>query len=127
MCSGRAAPGGAPVTRLREAWRRRPLLTAAFLLAALAAVMFALRTVVFVIYWSNPAHHDRPLQPWMTPRYVARSWHLPPELVTEALQLETMPGRRVSLRQIAEAQGVSLSVLRARLVLAARRYRDGSQ
>jgi len=110
--------------RLAQAWRERPFLTAAFVLAAVLTVLFTIRTIVFTIYWANPSHRNQPLAAWMTPRYVAHSWHLPPEVVARALVgTGKMPGRRVTLEQIAKERGMTLEELSARLALAAQQYR----
>ena len=113
--------------RLAAAFRRHPLLTTGFVLASLFTVMFAIRSVAFMIYWSNPAHRDQPLEGWMTPRYIARSWHLPPEVVQEALGLEEMPRRRIPLERIARETGMPLSELEARIALAAQAWRSRAE
>ncbi|MDU8913026.1 hypothetical protein [Aestuariicoccus sp. MJ-SS9] len=93
-------------------WRRHPLLTSAFVLSSAAVLFFAVRLVVFTVYWANPAHRDQALAGWMTPRYVAQSWHIAPQDMAEILQLSRDgQGRRITLAQIAEARGMPLPVL----------------
>ena len=70
---------------MRRLWRDHRLLTAAFLLAVALTTFFAVRLVASWIYWNDPAHRDAEIAPWMTPRYVAHSWRLPPEIVAETL------------------------------------------
>ena len=53
---------------------------------------FAVRLVASWIYWNDPAHRDVEIAPWMTPRYVAHSWRLPPEVVAETLDLDPPAG-----------------------------------
>ena len=103
------------VARLKRSFRRAPLLTAGFVLAVVLATLFAVRTVVFMVYWSNPANHQRAPEPWMTPRFVARSWHVPPETVIDALGLKTMPARNHSLARIAQESGLPVETLEKRL------------
>ncbi len=110
--------------RLAAAWRRHPLLTTGFVLATLFTIMFAIRSVMFMIYWSDPAHRDQALEGWMTPRYIARSWHLPDDVVLKALGLEAMPRRRMTLDRIARQTHVPLSDLEARIALAAEAWRS---
>lgn len=110
--------------RFRNAWTQRPLLTTAFAVATLFSVMFAVRSVMFMVYWSDPARTDQQIQGWMTPRYVAQSWHLPPKVMFQALQTDNMPGRRLTLNDIAAAQGISVTELKARIIAAATAYRE---
>ncbi|MGR3291456.1 MAG: hypothetical protein ACU0C9_09720 [Paracoccaceae bacterium] len=110
--------------RLKDAWRRRPILTTGFVLAVVLTGIFAFRSVAMMVYWTDPDHRDQTIQGWMTPRFVAQSWHLPPDVMLEALQVDKMPGRRQALRDIAAAQGISLQELAERIVMAAQMFRD---
>ncbi len=109
--------------RYKNAWKRRPVITTGFTLALLLTVVFAFRSVAFIVYWSDPARTDQEIQGWMTPRYVAQSWHLPRGVMFEALQTEKMPGIRQTLRQIAAQQGISMDELERRIVAAATAFR----
>ena len=102
-------------------------MTGAFVLAVLFTALFAIRSVVFVAYWSNPAHRDQDIEGWMTPRYIARSWHLPEDVLLSALGLDGMPGRRMTLAEIARAQGIPLDELEARIATAAQKLRSETQ
>lgn len=111
-------PGGA-------AGRRRRLLLAAFLAALALTVFFGVRAVLFAVYWHDPAHRDEAIAGWMTPRYVAHSWNVPPEVVAAAIDLEPgAAGRRPTLERIAAAEGVPLPELTARIETAIARYRE---
>ncbi len=113
--------------RYISAMRRHPLLTLGFTLATLMTVMFAVRSVVFMVYWSDPDKKDQDIQGWMTARYVAQSWHLPPKVMYMALGTEKMPGRRQTLSEIAINQGISLAELQARIQIAATEFRAESK
>lgn len=102
--------------RLRRLWRQRPVALIGFVIAALAVVFFAVRMLVFTIYWADPAHRDRPPEGWMTPGMVARTRHLPSEVVAEALGLDSEAPRRMTLAEIAAERGVPLEVLIAPLL-----------
>ncbi len=114
------------MTRLLAAWRRHKLLATAFAAALLLTLFFAIRTAVFAVYWSDPAHRDQVLEGWMTPRYVAHSWRVPPE-VMEAAVGETPARRRPTLDAIAEHQGVPLADLTARLEAAIAAHRAAAE
>ncbi len=113
--------------RLIDAFKTHPVLTPAFLLAAALTLMFTIRTIVFALYWADPAHRDQPIEPWMTPRYVAHSWDLPPERVAAALGVEPGSARRVSLAEIAASSGLSLEEIEQRIRTAAAAYRGQEQ
>lgn len=88
--------------------------------ALVVALIFAVRLAMFTIYWADTAHRDQPIAGWMTPGYVSHSWDVPPELIRAALPAAPAPrpGTHPTLSQIAEAEGVPLSDLIARLQVA---------
>jgi len=104
------------MNRLRRLWRRRPIALIGFAVAALAVAFFAVRMVVFTAYWADPAHRDSPIEGWMTPGMVARSRHLPPEAVAEALGLDHTAPRHMTLAELAAERGVPLDALLAPLL-----------
>ncbi len=96
----------------RRLWQEAPFLTLGFVAALALIVFFGGRLVMGAIYWADPAHQDVPLGPWMTPRFVAMSWRVPPEVVVETLHLDRETGgRRVTLGQLAAERGVPVSAL----------------
>lgn len=113
--------------RLIRLWRTHPVLSTAFLAAIALTAFFLVRLVVFSIYWSDPAHRDQAIEPWMTPRYVANSWDLPPEVLTKALGVTLEPRRRITLGEISALTGIGLDELDARIRAAAMAYRGPAQ
>lgn len=112
--------------RIARTVARAPVLSALLALAVLATVGFGLRLGVSTLRWSDPAVHDQPIAGWMTPRYVARSWEVPPEVVAEALALgRDGSGRRVTLEALAAQRGVSVASLAAALAAAIDASRQG--
>ena len=94
-------------------------------LAAGVTLLFLLRAIFFATIWleSDPLRHA--VEPWMTPRYIVRTYGLPPERVDAALGLPTGQSPRKPLADIAERQGVPV----ARLIAAveALRAEGGAQ
>ena len=89
--------------------KRHPVLSTVFVAAVLVSLFFALRLVVFAVVWSDPERHEQPPAPWMTIRYVARSWDMPPEILGDALALgHGGVGRGMTLKDIADMQGRSV-------------------
>ncbi|PTV94794.1 hypothetical protein C8J27_10662 [Rhodobacter aestuarii] len=76
---------------LRRLWREQRGALIAFVLAALLAAFFGGRIVVRTLYWANPEHQHQAPEGWMTPGYIARSWHLPVEQVDGVLGIENGP------------------------------------
>lgn len=113
--------------RLMAAWRRRPIILSGFVLALVLTALFAFRSVAFMIFWADPSHFEQKIEGWMTPRYVAQSWHLPPDVMSRALHTDKMPVRRMALGDIAAAQGISLDELVTRITDAAKTFRDSKK
>ena len=88
----------------------------AFMAVLCLAGFFGFKSVGQFIYWSDPQHLDQTLAGWMTPRYVAQSYLVPPEVIQEAFDLDpnALP-RRISLDRLASENGLSLDALQARV------------
>lgn len=108
---------------LRRLWSAAPLATALLALALLASGFFAFRTVTFWVYWSDPAHQELAIEPWMPLGYVGRSWQVPREELATSLGLESRTGRPQSIAQIAAERGVPVDELIAGLEAAIAAYR----
>lgn len=111
------------VSKLKRIWKAAPLATALLLAALAVTVFFAVRLTLGWIYWADPAHRDQQIADWMTPRYVALSWQVPPEVVAEALGLSPHQGRPQSLEAIAQARGERPEALIQAIEAAIARYR----
>jgi hypothetical protein len=111
------------VSWLGHVWREQRVLLAAAVIALLMALFFAVRLAVFALYWSE--HRDEAIAGWMTPRYIAHSWGVPPAVIGEALGLE--PGVRSgpppTLERIAAERGEPLAEVEAAVAAAIARHR----
>ncbi len=110
--------------RLAHLWAQHRKAVLAFVAALLLMLFFAIRTISATLYWMDPAKQDQALAGWMTPRYVAQSYQLPPDVLGPALFLgaEAAPRRR-SLDRIAAENGVTLAELQERVEAAAAVWR----
>jgi len=83
----------------------------ALAIAAGLTVLFLVRAVFYATIWyeSDPASH--PVEAWMTPRYIVRSYELSPAEVAETLGILQGESPRKSLADIAELQGVPVETL----------------
>lgn len=96
---------GVDAAALKTACRRHPLLVTAFVLASLAALFFAVRMTLSVVYWR--LHEEEPIRPWMTVGYIGKSWGLDPRLIDEVAGLPPPAGRHpFTLTEIARRRGV---------------------
>lgn len=100
---------------VKRLWHSHRLLLLAFGLAAILTAFFAVRMVVFGIYWADPKHQNQPLEGWMTLRYVAHSYNLQREDVLVILDIVPPPDGRQSLRKLSREQGLTLPELQSRL------------
>ncbi|MGD9917739.1 MAG: hypothetical protein AB7U46_06935 [Paenirhodobacter sp.] len=107
------------MTLLRRLWAEQRVALIGFVIAVGLAAFFGGRIVVRAVYWANPAHHRQLPEPWMTPGYIARSWHLPPEAIDGVLGDGVGPGfidhGPPTLERIAAKQGVPVGALIERL------------
>lgn len=96
------------MTALSRLWRHHRLALVAFALAAGVTLFFAVRLIVFSVYWADPAHRESLPEGWMTPGYVARSWHVSRDALRQALDLPDFAGHPPTLAEIAQARGEPL-------------------
>lgn len=114
----------------RRIWSAAPLATTVLAAALAASLFFAVQAAVFWHDRPPRAEREQPIAAWMTPRYVARSWGVPREVVLDAVALEgPLPGGPISLAQIAEARGVAVEEIIAELetAIAAHQAQGGDQ
>ena len=101
----------------RKQW---PIL-AAFVLGLVFTSFQIFRTVQRASYWRQ--HRDEPIAGWMRIGYVANSYHVPPQVLQEAIGLPpNVPDRR-SLTEIAKSQNRSFETLKAELEKTIRDFR----
>lgn len=111
------------ITSLRRMWAAAPVATVVLVVALLASTFFGVRTVSNWVYWNDPAHIDQPIAGWMTPGYVAHSWDIPRPVMIEALALGEDDPKGRNLKRLAEAQGIPLDELIARIEAAIMAHR----
>ena len=95
---------------MSRAARRPGWLIAAFGLALILFIAFALHAL-WVVTHLDPS--PGPVQAWMTPGYIMRTYDIPPEVMTQTLGLEPGSARGKTLEEIAATQGVPLDALLA--------------
>lgn len=113
------------LTAARTLWRRHRLLFVAFLAAIAVTAFFAVRLLLFTVYWVDPDHRRQSLEEWMTPGYVAHSYGLSPAVVREVLELDAGDGKRRTLADIADASDLTLEEMQRRIDETARVHGGG--
>jgi membrane-associated protein len=97
------------VIRIRFHWQL-PLLITLFVIAALGAVMFGLRTYRLLFLLRSAYELGAPdvggLRPWMTLDYVARTYRVPETALAEHLRLPSDVSPSTTLKSLAEKQGL---------------------
>lgn len=111
---------------VKRMWSAAPVATALMALALVLALVFGVRAVRGYLYWHDPAHHDQTIAGWMSPRYVALSWNVPPEVVGNALGLDREKPKRMTLSELAQERGVTLADLASQLQTAIEAFRAQS-
>lgn len=113
------------IMMIRHLWQHNRAALIAFAIAVVALLYFGFQTLSQALYWNDPAHRDQALAGWMTPRYVAQSYHIPPEVFVPALFLDpAQKPRRKSLDAIAKENGVTLDDLQVRIDAAVTDWRN---
>lgn len=103
----------------------RLVLMGILVIALFFTAYFGARLIASEVYWNDPKHQFQPVAGWMTPRYVAMSWKVPPEIVVDALDLtKQQRGRKITLEEVASASGKSLGDVTADLEAAITAYRN---
>ncbi|OYX44271.1 MAG: hypothetical protein B7Z02_05825 [Rhodobacterales bacterium 32-67-9] len=110
---------------LARLWRGHRAALLAFLAAAAITLFFAVRLVVFALYWADPAHRDQHPAGWMTPGYIARSWQVPRDDLVGALGLVPESGRPRTLAEIALSRGAPVGAVLAEVEAALAALRAG--
>jgi len=89
---------------MKRVARRHPVLAAAFGLAALVTLAFVVKLGIVMVRQDA----GRPVEGWMTPRYLVRVYDLPSESLAQTLGLAMGEAPRETLDQIARRRGIAL-------------------
>jgi hypothetical protein len=95
--------------RIKRLYRLAPLATVLLGLSLVLLLVFSTRFVLHLRDPRPPA--DMAISGWMTPGFVAHSWHVPPEVMAAALDMERKPGKPKTLDQIAQDRGIPVEQL----------------
>lgn len=94
--------------------RDHPIVSILLLLCVAGTAWFGIRFAREAIYFSEPAHQNQDLEAWMSPRYVGKSWDLPPEVIVRIMELEPDHKQR-TLDDVTAHLGISMDALQDRV------------
>jgi len=112
--------------KIKQMWAAAPVATVMLFASLVVIAFFSVRIATNWVYWNDPAHRDQVIAGWMTPRYVAHSWQIPPEQIGAVLGVTRGDGKPQSLELIARARGVPTETLIAELHAAIQAHRAES-
>lgn len=106
-------------------WQTHRALLVAFAFAAIAMLWFGYQTITHTLYWNDPAHRDQAIAGWMTLRYVANSYTVPPDVLGAALYLDPQEMQpRQTLQEIADTKSLTIADLQVRIDFAVADWRS---
>lgn len=107
------------MSALRFFLAKHPLALGVFVVALVASLYLVFDGAKGTRDVRGPAEANQPLEPWMTPRYVGRSWGLSQGEIEDLFELERSEGRPPTIGRIARDLGIPLEELEARVRAAA--------
>lgn len=87
---------------------KRKVMLAVFAIAAVLTTFFIVQAVFFAFVWMDPDRGIHPIEPWMTPRYIARTYDIPRDKMQWILDLGPDETPRQPLDSLAKARGISV-------------------
>ena len=96
---------------MNRLWKTQRTLVIIFAVASALALFFAGQMISKAVYWADPAHTRVIPEPWMTPGYIGRSWHVNPEEMAAIIGAPASKQKRRTLDEVAEEKGISVEDL----------------
>jgi len=110
--------------QLRSFLRKHWLASGCVLAASCVAIWLVIALIIDVLDLDRRKIDEIALKGWMTPRYVVLNYDLPRQVVADAFGFTSLEQRRMPVRDIAAAQGITIEELTKRLRDAAERSKD---
>ena len=99
------------------------VLAGVVVIALIGAIIFGIRAADSSRRWKD--HPPEEIAAWMSPRFIAMSHHVPPDVIEDAIAPgQDLMHRKVSLEDIAEEQGVAVETLILQLNTAIATHQD---
>ena len=95
--------------KYRQFWHVAPIATAVLTICIVLLLFFTIRLGVFFLRPMPPK--DVVIEPWMTPRLISHSWHVPPDVLGAVLQIQQKPDKPHNIDWYAENLGMPVETL----------------
>lgn len=111
----------------KRIWSAAPIATVILALAVAASLFFGVRSAVFWAHHRPFAEREQAVAAWMTPRYISRSWQIPPDVLLDALDApRPPPDGPMNLSELADYRGVPVEQVIAEAEAAIAASRGGN-
>lgn len=111
------------LAKYKHLWHVAPVATALLSISIILLLVFTLRLTMFFL--RPPQPKDVTIEPWMTPGFVAHSWHIPPDVMAAVLQIDPGKGGRMqNLDHLAAERGIPVEELIQRIEDAISEFRS---
>ncbi|MBL4805988.1 MAG: hypothetical protein JKY31_01710 [Rhodobacteraceae bacterium] len=104
-------------------WHEHRVLLIAFLAAGLFTALSLIRAIVATIYIAG--HHDQPIEPWMPIGFIAKVYHVDPDILSEAAGIPLDRAGHRRLERISRDTGIPYDQLVMQLMDVIRDSRRG--
>lgn len=111
---------------LKFIWEKHRKASLALGAALVVLAIFVGEFASEAIYFANPGNQDRPLELWMSPRFVGKSWDLPKPVIFEIMQMDMDAPPKEGPRTLADVlvrTGMTLEELQNQVETAEREMR----
>lgn len=110
------------MNQIKRIWTAAPIASVMLALAVMASIYFGVRSAIHPMR----AEREQSVAAWMTPRFIARSWSVPPDVIQNALDIpKPRPKGPINLTQLAELRGVPVEQIIAEAEAAVAAFRQG--
>ncbi|MCB1359537.1 MAG: hypothetical protein KDK53_24490 [Maritimibacter sp.] len=97
---------------VKRLWAAAPVATLLLAAALAAAVLFGVRAGMLWSHRHERVAREQPVAAWMTPGLIAHSWHVPREVILDALDApERPPKGPMNLAELAALNGTTPEAL----------------
>ena len=97
------------MSRLNRFFTKHRIAIVGFALAVILLGFFLVKIVLDMLFWNDPAHRRVDPAAWMTPGFIAHSWHVDGRDLAFAIGITEKPEGRPTLEEIAEMRGVPVA------------------
>ncbi|MEM1378348.1 MAG: hypothetical protein AAGG69_13265 [Pseudomonadota bacterium] len=98
--------------------KKHPYIGGLAAILIVATAYLSLDALMETAYFALPSNNDRPLESWMSPRFVGMSWELPREVIVDIMEIDDTGDkaqRPRTLYDVMARTGLTLDELQSRV------------